>query len=415
MASFLNNFPTGSPPWIIWAAWAACGALMWATNFGESAITSLSMARLKGLKAIYGGPFWEAARRWIYHPEEYFTVLLLVNNLLEAVFAWLLLTGIAFWIQAGWQREALVWIIGGAVNLFILTLYPKILGRRLSHSMAGVWILRALRLAIAPFYPFLRLFFWIIAKFTGAGQGGTLGKSVYRSFEERRELIELARQDDRKDLKFGLTAAASGRNSVPEALWSGAAAAVAEIAPSRPGVADMMAKYLRLKEVLVRDVMTPKARVSAIDAEIFDSSPPKSPQRQRIEFALMTDGYSRTLAVKRDVPIGYVLSKDILKKIASEIKKPAAVIEAKLEIERLSDLLRPIPALHERQKLINVLPLVFRGCPIAYVTDGRAWTGIVTAEDCLEEITGEILDEFETRKRRSRLPRPPPGPTGVRA
>src|SRR3989338_6149975 len=109
-----------SSPWLVWTFWLICALLGGVVNFAEALITSLPQARLKTLKVIYGGPLWEAARRWIHHPEEYLSLLLLFNNILEVCFAWGLLTGLSFFIQGDLSREAIAFVLGGSVNLFLL-------------------------------------------------------------------------------------------------------------------------------------------------------------------------------------------------------------------------------------------------------------------------------------------------------
>lgn len=359
-------------------------------NFAEASITSLSVAKLKSLKAIYGGPFWIAARRWLDHPEEYLTLLLFFQNMLEVLFAWLLLAWLALWFEIETVRDLAAWVFGGTVNLFFLTIYPKVLGRKLSHGILGVWILRILYGLLLPFYPFLHFFFKAIARLSGARlqAAGTLGRGVYLSLEELRELVDSAQ-----------TVAPSGL---------GGASVDSQVLDLERGVMDMMGRYLRLKDVLVRDVMTPRSRVSTVNWESFKKAPPGSPQKERVLFTLMTDGHTRTLALWNDVPAGYLHIKDMLGMLAEGFAGGAASsldMEGGALAERL--ILRPIPAVHARQKLINVINLLFRGYPVAYVTDGNEWTGLITAEDCLEEITGEILDEFEHRKRPPRPTREP--------
>src|SRR3989338_10663683 len=84
-------------------------------NFAESSITSLSGARLKSLKAVLGHPFGEAARRWLVHPEEYLKILLLVQNILESFYVWLLLLSLSAWIEVPSLAQGLTWVLGTLV------------------------------------------------------------------------------------------------------------------------------------------------------------------------------------------------------------------------------------------------------------------------------------------------------------
>lgn len=361
---------SGPSPWALLQVWLIASVLLGLINFAEASITALSVARLKGLKAIYGGPFWEAAKRWIRHPEEYLTLLLLANNLLEVAYAWALLSTLRPLIRQEPWRDAVVWLAGGTINLFLLTIFPKLLARRLSHGLLGAWILRVLYAVIVPFYPVLRLFFVSVAKISGGGPGrtGALGKEVSISFEELRELVDSSRAGRLAELPAAPMAAPADQQQA-----FGRAAT------------EMMANYMRLRDVTAGHAMTPRADVLAVDWNSWVGLPHEHPDRQNLEFRLMTAGHTRTLALRGEWPMGYIHAKDLLTTQA-ELTKDV--------------LLRPIPAVHARQKLISILPLLLRDCPIAFVVENNDWTGIITAEDLLEEITGEILDEFEARKKR---------------
>ena len=260
-----------------------------AAAFAESSITSLSVARLKSLKAVAGGPFWRAAQRWLDHPEEYLTLLLFIQNLMEASFAWLLMIVASWFIASSLERDLAVWMIGGAFSLILLTIYPKILARRLTHGIFGVWILRALHALLTPFYPFLHAFFWVIAKVSGGSRSGAaLGKGVYLSFEELRELINEVKAGAEVDV-------------------------AAHVSPLERRGMEMAANYLRLKDVRVGDVMTSFAAASAVRWDDLTGAPKNSPQRERLVFSLMTDGHSRTIVLKGGMPSGYIHAKDMLR------------------------------------------------------------------------------------------------------
>jgi len=340
-------------------AWVGVCVLLFFSNFAESAITSVSGAKLKGLKTRSDARFWAAASRWLHHPEEYLTLLLLLQNLLESFYVWLLLMGLVPLIADFHLRQAAVWLLGTAVSLPFLTLYPKILARKLSHGMVGVWVLAGLYWILTPFYPFLRFFFAAVAKLTGgqAASAGALGREVALTLEEIGELLDL------------------GRRGEP-------AAAPLEL--------HMMANYLKLKTLRVGQIMTRRESVSSVDRETLEA-PEHAPHRDRAIFQVMTDGHTRTLVVSGGLPSGYLHAKDVFRE-AVRVGDPAKV--------DWSGLVRPIPAVHAHQTVLGALPLLLRAVPMAYVVDGGCWAGIVTSEDFLEEITGEILDEFEPRKRR---------------
>ncbi|MEK6543216.1 MAG: CNNM domain-containing protein [Elusimicrobiota bacterium] len=173
-------------------AWVIISLTLGLVNFVEAFITSLSVARLKSVKAMSAKPFWEAARRWLSHPEEYLTILLLLQNILEAFYAWSLMLIVGAFVQDMAMRQTLVWVFGGTGSLVFLTIYPKALARRLSFGRSGANVLRFMRIVLSPFYPLLRVVFVIVGYLTGGRpkEGLAMSRGLALSFEELRELVD---------------------------------------------------------------------------------------------------------------------------------------------------------------------------------------------------------------------------------
>jgi magnesium and cobalt transporter len=127
----------------------------------------------------------------------------------------------------------------------------------------------------------------------------------------------------------------------------------------------------------VRDIMIPRSQMDVIDI----SHPPE----KFIPFVIET-AHSRFPVIeddKNDV-IGILLAKDLLKYYAGD------------DFE-IRDMLRPTVFIPESKRL-NVLLKEFRGSRnhIAIVVDEYGGvSGMVTIEDVLEQIVGEIEDEFD--------------------
>ena len=139
----------------------------------------------------------------------------------------------------------------------------------------------------------------------------------------------------------------------------------------------MMEGVLQVSERQVREIMIPRAQMDVIDI----SEPPE----KFIPFVIET-AHSR-FPVKegdKDNIIGILLAKDLLRYYAGE------------EFD-VRDMLRPVVFVPESKRL-NVLLREFRGNRnhIALVVDEYGGvSGMVTIEDVLEQIVGEIEDEYD--------------------
>ena len=139
----------------------------------------------------------------------------------------------------------------------------------------------------------------------------------------------------------------------------------------------MIEGVLQVSEMQVRDIMIPRSQMDVID---ISHSPEKF-----IPFVMET-AHSRFPVIEDDKidVIGILLAKDLLKYYAGD------------DFE-IRDMLRPAVFIPESKRL-NVLLKEFRGSRnhIAIVVDEYGGvSGMVTIEDVLEQIVGEIEDEFD--------------------
>ena len=139
----------------------------------------------------------------------------------------------------------------------------------------------------------------------------------------------------------------------------------------------MMEGVIQVSEQQVREIMLPRAQMDVIDI----SEPPE----QFIPFVIET-AHSRFPVIdgNKDNIIGILLAKDLLRYYAGE------------EFE-VRDMLRPAVFVPESKRL-NVLLRDFRSNRnhIALVVDEYGGVcGMVTIEDVLEQIVGDIEDEYD--------------------
>lgn len=142
----------------------------------------------------------------------------------------------------------------------------------------------------------------------------------------------------------------------------------------------MIEGVLTVSEMKVRDAMVPRAQMTVID---YDATPTQA-------LPLIIDSrHSRfpVIGENRDEVIGILLAKDLLRYITQE-NQPQI---------HISNLVRPAVFIPESKRL-NVLLKEFRlnRNHMAVVIDeyGSA-SGIITIEDVLEQIVGNIEDEFD--------------------
>ena len=139
----------------------------------------------------------------------------------------------------------------------------------------------------------------------------------------------------------------------------------------------MIEGVMQVSEMQVREIMIPRAQMDVIDID----TPPEKLLPYIIETA-----HSRFPAIdgERDNVIGILLAKDLLRLCAEETVN-------------LRDMLRPAVFVPESKRL-NVLLREFRASRnhIAIVVDEYGGiAGLVTIEDVLEQIVGDIEDEYD--------------------
>lgn len=145
----------------------------------------------------------------------------------------------------------------------------------------------------------------------------------------------------------------------------------------------MLAGVLEVAERQVRDVMVPRSQMVVIDLEEdFDA----------ILKLIVESGHSRfpVIGEDRDEILGVLLAKDLLRYFSSahegdvplrKLLRPAAVIP---ESKRLNALLREFRASHNHMAIV--------------VDEYGGVAGLLTIEDVLEEIVGEIDDEHDAEE-----------------
>ncbi len=143
---------------------------------------------------------------------------------------------------------------------------------------------------------------------------------------------------------------------------------------------DMIEGVLQVSEMQVRDIMVPRAQMDVVDKNL-------TPEEYLP--GVIDTGHSRFPMVDgdKDKVVGILLAKDLLRYFHADTKKHI----------NIHDFLRPAVFVPESKRL-NVLLREFRSNRnhMAIVVDEYGGVaGLVTIEDVLEQIVGEIKDEYD--------------------
>jgi len=150
----------------------------------------------------------------------------------------------------------------------------------------------------------------------------------------------------------------------------------------KPSENELIQNVFDFDDRIVKQIMVPQNRVTAIDIEALD--------KDGIVQKISDEGFSRYPIYLGDIDniIGVIYAKDLFKELISkkfrtikDIMRPAHFVPESMKI---NDLLRDFQKLHMQ---------------IAIVTNEfGATAGIVTMEDIIEELVGEIQDEHDEEK-----------------
>jgi CBS domain containing-hemolysin-like protein len=141
---------------------------------------------------------------------------------------------------------------------------------------------------------------------------------------------------------------------------------------------DIIKNAFDFSDRIVKQVMVHRTNIVGIDVNAFDDA-----ELEKV----IEEGYSRIICYENslDNVIGVVYLKDLLLKLR------------KNETINIRELLRPILAVPESRKISSLMKeFQLKHQQVAVIiSEHGGTTGIVTMEDILEELVGEIQDEFD--------------------
>ena len=140
----------------------------------------------------------------------------------------------------------------------------------------------------------------------------------------------------------------------------------------------LLENILKIKDVTVYDAMVPRADINAVDV---------TTSLDDLAELMREEGHSRVPVYREtlDDVIGMVHAKDVL--VAYRRTKPAKLEDLLREVMFVAPSMRVLNLLFEMRNTRNHMALV--------IDEFGGIDGLVTIEDLVEEIVGEIEDEFD--------------------
>jgi CBS domain containing-hemolysin-like protein len=152
---------------------------------------------------------------------------------------------------------------------------------------------------------------------------------------------------------------------------------------------EMLRSIIRLDATTVREVMVPRLDMAAVEAD--------SPLNVVAE-TMVSAGHSRLPVYEEtmDKILGIIHARDVMDSLARSVASATEPGSASNSLDTLRTLVREAFIIPETKRVDDLLEeLQERRTQIAIVVDEYGGTeGLVTMEDLLEEIVGEIEDEF---------------------
>ena len=313
------------------------------TAASETAVIAASIIKLRRLAAD-GSKTAKTVLKILETPERFFGTILVANNIVDALIA-SIVTVIIISFMGGHPKSILLATIISSFLIIIFEVAAKTLSAKNPVRIA-LFFSRTVKYLIIILSPAVRALSVITNFIVNLIGGKTKGKPSLVVEDEIKALIRIGEEES----------------------------------PKHKDKYKMLSKVFEFSETVVKTVMVPKDKMILIDvnANIED-----------ILDKVLESGYSR-LPVYKDNPediIGVINMKDLLN------------LSVNRDLVILQDIIYPPIFIQESKNITELLKEFQKGhTHIAIVVDSHGKIqGLVTLEDLLEEIVGEIQDEYDIR------------------
>ena len=320
----------------------AATLLAFLISTAEAAFQRMSRARAHELLEE-GRPGSHALVRVVDDTAAYLSVLSFLRVIAESTVAVMVTLAVTDVVDGTTEGFLVAIGIMALISFAVVGVSPGTLGAQHSTRVAlaaaptTVWLRRVLG-------PFSRL---LIALTNAVTPGKGFRDGPFESESELRDLVDMARD-----------------SALIEA-----------------GEREMIHSVFELGDTLAREVMVPRTDMVAIDEDRVC--------RQAMSLFLRS-GYSRIPVLGKDVDdiVGLLYLKDVIRRINADPDAGGVPV---------TELMRPMPFVPESKPVDDLLREMQRDqTHFAVVVDEYGGTaGLVTIEDILEEIVGEITDEYD--------------------
>ncbi len=308
----------------------------------EAALSRMSRVRAQELLDDHR-PGAQALVRVVGDGGSYLSVLSFVRVVAEMVTAVVVTIAVVDGVTETWRRVLIATGVMVVVSFALVGVSPRTIGIQHSTGVAlvaapvAIWLRRVLG-------PVARL---LVALANAVTPGKGYRDGPFQSESELRDLVDLA-----------------GESAVIEA-----------------GERAMIHSVFELGDTLAREVMVPRTDMVTIDSA--------RNSRQAMSLFLRS-GFSRIPVVGEDSDdiLGLLYFKDVVRRTTADAEAWSVPVV---------DLMRPMPFVPESKPVDDLLREMQRDqTHLAVVVDEYGGTaGLVTIEDILEEIVGEIADEYD--------------------
>ncbi|GAA1092748.1 hemolysin family protein [Nocardiopsis metallicus] len=349
----LAPLTTGGP--LEWAAaFVAALVLTAVAGFLVAAEVAVTRVASMGMEAIHGERAAKAGRAWervSADPTAHLNMLLFLRVVCEVCAVLAAAVGMVFLLGPGWPALVLTAVAMVVVECVLIAVTPRILGRQFAGPLA--------RASAAVLYPLQVVLGPIARLLVGAGRALTPRDKgdrdgPFSSEVELRQLVDLAEQGEVID----------------------------------PEERQMIHSVFKLDDTSVREVMVPRPDI------VFTS---RDADADAVLTLAMGSGYSRIPVTGEDEDdvVGIVYLKDLVERLRD--RWAAAAGGAQDVPLTAADVMRQASYVPDTKPIDELLrEMQQRRNHVAVAIDEYGGTaGLVTLEDIVEEIVGEITDEYD--------------------